>query len=110
MSAPDFVAVGHVTLDRIDGVVRPGGAALYAAIAAHRLGLSAGILTSHADDFPLDALPPQIEVVSVEAVQTTMFEHRQDGDRRELRVTAAARPLTLADVPDDWRAAQIVLL
>src|SRR2546421_7948315 len=110
MSAPDFVAVGHVTLDRIDGVVRPGGAALYAAITAHRLGLSAGILTSHADDFPLDALPPQIEVVTIPAVQTTTFAHRDVDGTRELQVTAAALPLGVEHVPDDWREAPIVLL
>ena len=110
MAAPDFVAVGHVTLDRIGGEVRPGGAALYAAVTAHRLGLSAGILTSHADDFQLDGLPPQIEVVTVPAPQTTVFEHRLDGDRRVLRVTAAARPLAARDVPEDWREAPMVLL
>jgi sugar/nucleoside kinase (ribokinase family) len=110
MAAPDFVAVGHVTLDHIGGAVRPGGAALYAAITAHRLGLSAGILTSHGADFPLDAVPPQIEVVTVEAAETTAFEHRLDGERRELTVSAAARPLGVVDVPDDWRDAAIVLL
>ncbi len=110
MAAPDFVAVGHVTLDRVGETIRPGGAALYAAITAHRLGLSAGILTSHADDFPLDALPPQIEVVTVPAVQTTTFEHRFDGEQRQLRVTAAALPLGLADVPEDWHDAPMVLL
>ena len=110
MSAPDFVAVGHVTLDRIDGVVRPGGAALYAAVAAHRLGLSAGILTSHADDFPLDALPPQIEVVTIDAAETTTFEHRREDETRALRVTAAARPIAIGDVPPDWRETPIVLL
>ena len=31
----------------------------YAAVTAARLGLSAGILTSHADDFPLELVPPQ---------------------------------------------------
>ena len=75
MSAPDFVVVGHVTLDRFGEAIRPGGAALYAAVTAHRMGLSVGILTSHAADFPLDVIPPKIEVVSVEAVQTTTFEH-----------------------------------
>ena len=110
MSAPEFVAVGHVTIDRFGDDVRIGGAALYAALTAHRLGLSAGILTSHAGDFPLEVLPPQIEVVTIDAAETTTFEHRRDGERRELRVTAAARPLTLADVPEDWRDAPIVLL
>jgi sugar/nucleoside kinase (ribokinase family) len=110
VSAPEFVAVGHVTLDRFGDVVRPGGAALYAAVTAHRLGFSAGILTSHGDDFPLDAVPPQIEVITVEAAQTTTFEHREGGNGRALRVTATARPLGLVDVPDDWRDAPVVLL
>ena len=69
MSAPDFLAIGHVTLDHFGETVRPGGAALYAAIAADRLGLSAGILTSHAEDFPLELLPPRIELISVPAEQ-----------------------------------------
>jgi sugar/nucleoside kinase (ribokinase family) len=110
MAAPEFVAVGHVTLDRIGDAVRPGGAALYAAITAHRLGASAGILTSHADDFPLDALPPQIEVVTVPSARTTAFEHREVDGRRTLRVTDAAGPIGADDVPDDWRDAPIVLL
>ena len=110
MAAPQFVAVGHVTLDRVGDAIRPGGAALYAAMTAHRLGLSAGILTSHADDFPLDELPPQIEVISVPAAQTTTFEHQEVEGRRTLRVTDAAGPLGVEDVPDDWRDAPMVLL
>src|SRR5438309_10900997 len=108
--APEFVAVGHVTLDRFGGEVRPGGAALYAAVTADRLGLSAGILTSHADDFPLDLIPPRIEVVSVPAPATTVFEHHVTDDEREMRVLSAAAPLGEADVPEDWRDAGLVLL
>ncbi len=107
---PEFVTVGHVTLDRFGDVTRPGGAALYAALTAHRLGLSAAILTSHADDFPLDLLPPRIEVVSVPAAETTRFEHRAEGTERAMRVTAAAGPLAVRDVPEDWGAADIVML
>lgn len=110
MSAPEFVAVGHVTLDRFGDLVRPGGAALYAAVTAHRLGLAAGILTSHADDFPLERIPPPIEVVSVSADQTTTFEHRQRSGARTLALVSTARPLTPADVPPDWAEAGLVLL
>jgi sugar/nucleoside kinase (ribokinase family) len=110
MSAPDFVAVGHVTLDRIGDAVRPGGAALYAAVTAHRLGLSVGLLTSHGDDFPLEDIPPQIEVVTVPAPATTTFEHRDEDGDRELYLRARARPLAVADVPDDWADAAIVLV
>ena len=110
MSAPDFVAIGHVTLDRIGESTRPGGAALFAAVAAHRLGLSVGLLTSHGDDFPLDLIPPKIEVVSVPAADTSRFEHRQDAGGRVSHVRAVANPLTMADVPDDWRGAALILL
>jgi 1D-myo-inositol 3-kinase len=110
MSAPEFVAVGHVTLDHFGDVTRPGGAALYAAITAQRLGLSAAILTSHAPDFPLDDVPTQIEVVGVEAGATTAFEHREAAGGRVLRVRGAASPLTAADLPEDWREAPRVLL
>ena len=110
MSAPDFVAIGHVTLDRFGESTRPGGSALYAAVTAHRLGLSVGLLTSHGDDFPLDVIPPKIEVVSVPAADTTRFEHRQDPGGRVSHVRAVAGPLTTAAVPEDWREASLTLL
>jgi sugar/nucleoside kinase (ribokinase family) len=110
VSAPDFVAIGHVTLDTFDGVARPGGGALYAAIAAERAGLSAGILTSHGDDFPLDQVPSRIEVVGVASPTTTTFEHRETPAGRSLRAASLASPLTTSDVPEDWRDASLVLL
>ena len=110
MGAPDVVVVGHVTLDHVGGVTRPGGAALFVAVTAHRLGLSAGILTSHAKDFPLEAIPSRIEVVSVPAPATTVFEHAETAEGRALHAVSAAHPLTPADVPADWRDAGSVLL
>jgi sugar/nucleoside kinase (ribokinase family) len=110
VSAPEFVAVGHVTLDHFGDEVRLGGAALYAAVTADRLGLTAGILTSHGEDFPLDLIPSRIEVVSVPAKTTTVFEHELQGEDRTMRVTSVAAPLGEADVPEDWRDAGLVLL
>jgi hypothetical protein len=107
---PDFVAVGHVTLDRFEDGVRPGGSALYAAVTAHRLGASAAILTSHGGDFPLEAVPPPIEVVTLEARATTVFEHHRTSGRRALRLVSTARPLGADDVPPDWRDAPVALL
>jgi sugar/nucleoside kinase (ribokinase family) len=109
-TAPDFVAVGHVTLDRFGDATRPGGAALYAAVTAHRLGLSTAVLTSHGEDFPLDLVPSPIEVVSVPAPRTTVFEHQLEPPPRSMRVRAAARPIGASDLPDDWRDARIILL
>lgn len=110
MPAPDFVAIGHVTLDRFGESTRPGGAALYAAITAHRLGLSVGLLTSHGPEFPLDDLPTQIEVVGLPAPVTTSFDHLATEDGRALRARGVAQRLTVEDLPDDWRAAPLVLL
>src|SRR5919108_4649245 len=110
MGAPDFVAIGHVTLAHFGAEVRTGGAALYAAITAHRLGRSAAILTSHGADFPLDDLPTAIEVVTLEAPATTVFEHETGEGERTMRVTATASPLAAADLPEDWRDAPVVLL
>jgi len=99
-----------VTLDRFDAATRPGGAALYAAITADRLGLAVGLLTSHGDDFPLELIPSRIEVVAVPADQTTRFDHRPGETRRSMRVETTARPIAPADVPADWRDAPLVLL
>ena len=49
--------VGHLTLDVTASGTRPGGAAYYAALTAHRLGLRVGLLTSFGEDNPADALP-----------------------------------------------------
>jgi len=110
VSSPDFVAIGHVTLDRFGESTRPGGSALYAAVTAHRLGLSVGLLTSHGDDFPLEVIPPKIEVISIPADETTVFEHRHEPGGRVSHVRSVASPLTTADVPEDWRDAALTLL
>ncbi len=103
--------IGHVTLDRFEAGVRPGGAALYAAVTAHRLGASAGILTRHAREFPLELIPPQIEVVSLPGARTTTFAHAGNSPRgRVLTCDGSAGPIGPADVPGDWRDAPLVLL
>jgi sugar/nucleoside kinase (ribokinase family) len=108
----DFVAVGHVTLDQTARGTRPGGAAYYTAMTAHRLGLSVGLLTSFGPDFPADALPADIEVVNVAAKQTTTFRigqarPGQDPRRRELAVLARAGDLEADALPEAWRDATL---
>jgi hypothetical protein len=110
VAAPEFLAVGHLTLDRFGDEVRLGGGALYSAITAHRLGRSTAILTSHAPDYPLEALPTAIEIVTLEAPSTTVFEYPEVEGPRLMRVTATASPLGVEDLPEDWREAPLVLL
>src|SRR5262249_56005735 len=80
------------------------------AVTAHRPGPSVGRRTSHGDDFPLEVTPSKIEVVTVPAADTTLFEHRQEPSGRVSHVRSVAGPLTADDVPDDWRDASLSLL
>jgi len=109
MSPVDFVAVGHVTLDQTPRGIRPGGAAYYTAVTAHRLGLRVGLLTSFGSDFPRDAIPAGIEVVSVPAERTTTFRIGQSrgGGARELAVLARAADLEAEALPEEWRDATL---
>jgi sugar/nucleoside kinase (ribokinase family) len=106
---PQFVAVGHVTLDHVGGDVRPGGAVLYAALTAHRLGRSAGLFTSFGPDFP-DVFPRELQVVSVPARGTTTFRHAKDGENRTLTLLGRAADLEVGHLPAGWRSAELALL
>jgi sugar/nucleoside kinase (ribokinase family) len=107
---PDFLAIGHLTLD-LTGVARvPGGSALYTALMAHRLGLRVGVLTSVGSAFPMGALPPGIEVANVASTETTTFEHRRRTTARRLRLVERARPLAVAHLPEAWRAVPLICL
>jgi 1D-myo-inositol 3-kinase len=109
----DVVVVGHLTLDQTPRGPRPGGAAYYATITAHRQGLRVGLLTSFGPDFPRDALPPDVSVVTVPSARTTTFRigaGRIDSRRltegrgvRELAILARATDLEPDALPEAWR-------
>jgi 1D-myo-inositol 3-kinase len=108
----DFVAIGHVTLDQTPRGTRPGGAAYYTAVTAHRLGLRVGLLTSFGPDFPREAIPAGIEVVNVPAERTTTFRIGQSrvgqsGRTRELAVLARAADLEAEALPGAWQDATL---
>jgi len=108
---PDLVVVGHITLDVTAGGTRPGGAAYYAALTAHRLGLRVGLLSSFGDDFPADALPADgIALARVPASQTTMFRLAETGQGRTLTLTARADDLEIDDLPPGWDGAPLAML
>jgi 1D-myo-inositol 3-kinase len=108
--APDLVVVGHVTLDVTPSGTRPGGAAYYAALSAHRLGLRVGLLTSFGPNFPTDVLPPEITVARVDSALTTVFALSGAGASRTLTLGARAADLEAEDLPPGWDAAPQALL
>lgn len=109
----DVVVVGHLTLDQTPRGPRPGGAAYYATITAHRQGLRVGLLTSFGPEFPRDALPPDVSVVTVPSARTTTFRidagrigsgRLTEGRRvRELAILARATDLEPDALPEAWR-------
>lgn len=100
MTAPlDFLAVGHVTVDRLDSGRRLGGAAAYAALTASRLGAKAGIVTAAAGDFPFwsPLVTAGVEILAVPSSRSTAFDNRYRGGERVQRVLDVAAPI------DGWR-------
>lgn len=107
---PDYLVVGHVTKDLYDGGYKIGGTVTFSALTARNLGCRVGIVTAAAGDLDLGCLPTDIALVTLPSEDSTTFENLyHDGQRRQF-LWARARPLTLDDVPQAWRASPIVHL
>jgi sugar/nucleoside kinase (ribokinase family) len=107
---PDFVAVGHLTVDETPAGLRPGGSALYAGLFAHRQGLRVGLFTSYGPDFPFEVLPPEVEVVAVPAAATTRFAIEYGPGGRSLALRARAAALDAQSLPPHFAEAGIAYL
>lgn len=109
----DYLAIGHICADlQPDGSTRLGGTALFAALAAHRLGLRAAILTACAPDFDLSELPPDLPVLRQASPETTIFENRYTSQGRTQFLHGRAAPVVVApeELPRDWQSPSIVHL
>jgi sugar/nucleoside kinase (ribokinase family) len=122
----DFVAVGHMTQDRIGDSFRPGGAVSYAAVAACRLGRRPGILTranlpgiggkeartltletAGAVYGALSGIPVRVLPSSV----STVFQNIYDGEGRRVQaIESLAGQIAPEELPADWALAPVFLL
>lgn len=108
---PGFLAIGHAAQDmNEDGSWQLGGPISYAATLARKLGLSAAVLTSASPEVDFGRLLPGVNVRVVPSQTSTRFHNTYEDGRRSQRVSARAAPLTLTDLPDEWRDAPVVLL
>lgn len=110
---PAFVTIGHVTRDvHPDGSFSLGGTVTFAALTAYRLGLAAGIV-SCADTELVARLSERLPDISLHvrpSPMTTAFANAyQDGFRTQY-LLSRGEALQIADVPQDWHEAPIVLL
>ena len=106
----DLVAIGHVTFDETPSGVRPGGSAYYVALAARRLGLEVGLLTSVAPDFPSDVIPAGITVATVSSPRTTRYRVGEAGGSRTLALLSRAADIEIQHLPEGWKSAPLAVL
>ncbi|MBF6601008.1 MAG: ribokinase [Dehalococcoidia bacterium] len=108
---PDFVVIGHAVRDVAPGGWRLGGTVTFAAVQAHRLGLTVGVVTAAGADLDVQAGLPFARVVQrPSSGETTCFENVYVGGERRQSVRSRAEAIAFARVPEAWRAASIVLL
>lgn len=107
---PDFVTIGHAVRDLVPGGWRLGGTVTFAAVQAHRLGLRVGVVTRASADVDVAAELPFATVVQGASPVTTCFENVYERGHRRQRVREHAAPIAVADVPDAWREAPIILV
>ncbi len=114
--SPDFVAIGHVTIDitptraHPEGERRYGGAAAYAALTAASMGLNAGILTSASRSYPFAEIMPGVTVTNVESPNTTTFQNLYDAGHRKQLLAARGGEIANTDIPDYWNSPPIVVI
>jgi hypothetical protein len=110
MPVPQFVTVGHVVRDLVPGGWRLGGTTTFAAVQAHKLEQSVGIVTHAGSDLDLPTLFPFAEIARGVSHETTTFENVYEHGVRRQQVRARADAITIDQVPRDWLTAPIALI
>lgn len=109
-STPDFLAIGHVTKDiQADGYTL-GGTVTYAGLLAARLGLRTAIVTACGPDLQLSAALEGITASVRVGPESTTFRNSYTGSQRQQLLLSIAEPISLTDVPPEWRSTGITLL
>ena len=113
---PDFIAVGHATLDLTatplipTGEIRHGGAVTFGAALAVCHGWSAGVVTSTAADFDFEEVLPGVEIANTRGPFTSTFINDYRSGSRRQSLAARARYLDWQAVPAEWRTPRVALL
>ena len=105
----DYLVVGHVTRDLVDGDFTIGGTVSYAARTARALGCRVGIVTSANPSLDLSQALDGVLVTRFPATTTTTFENIYTSDGRRQVLHSIAETLTPEMIPSHWRAAIVHL-
>ena len=110
MTAPQFIVVGNVARDLVPGGWRMGGTISFAAVQAHRLGYSVGVVTRAGAELDVAAELSFATVVQLSSPETTVFENVYDNGHRTQHIRSRGAAIEANDIPETWRAAPIALL
>ncbi len=105
---PDFLVIGHICKDLLEGGFTIGGTATYSGLTARNLGRRVGIITSFSSDLDIGQLGPDIEVVCLDSAATTTFQNIYHGETRQQFVHALAGKIGPPAVPVAWRRCPVV--
>jgi sugar/nucleoside kinase (ribokinase family) len=105
----DYLVIGHVTRDLVDGAFTIGGTASYSARAARAMGCRVGVVTSASAGLDLSQVLDGILVARFPAAETTTFENIYTSDGRRQMVHDVAETLVPEMIPPNWRATIIHL-
>lgn len=100
----DYLVIGNVTRDLVDGAFKIGGTVSYSARTAHVLGCSVGIVTSVSPDLDLSPVFDGVLVARSPAATTTTFKNTYTPDGRRQILHSVAETLVPEMVPADWKA------
>ncbi len=104
----DYLVIGHVTKDVLDGEFTVGGTATYSALTARNFGRRVGVVTSADPDLDLDGILRGVAVVRQPSAATTTFQNiYMDGARRQF-IRAVADDIRAESIPPAWWHTPIV--
>jgi 1D-myo-inositol 3-kinase len=110
VATPTFVVVGHVVRDIVPQGWRLGGTATYAATQAQHLGLSVGVVTHAGPEVELSEALPGALIAGSASAQSTCFQNIYEAGTRRQLVRSRAEPMSVDDIPREWRSAPLALL
>lgn len=105
----DYLIIGHLTQDITPSGPTLGGTAAYASLTAKALGMRVGIVTSVANELPLDILEG-IQIAAYGGEVSTTFKNDYTQNGRIQTLYSVAPSLGYHLVPELWRNAPIVHL
>jgi sugar/nucleoside kinase (ribokinase family) len=108
MTHIDYLAIGHITRDLTPEGDKLGGAVSFSSRLAQALGCKTAVLTSSSLDFAWQQEFPGIEIISIEAAETTTFENIYTPTGRIQTISGVAAPLLADHIPQAWQRASIV--